>query len=325
LAGWPGLARIKSVLDLISLSVLTAYALVSLATALVYFMVSTTLGAVITLLPPTGSAPLGVLHPPAASIRRELHDITRRCRRYGTAALLFCVSLGVLLLIGDRDPWSGIAAWTSAVAGLVVSGSVAYAMVRFVRLAMRRRRLRLLLNADLAVAERLGEVQRRGHCVFHAVPVGDLAIDHVVVGPLGVFAIHVVLPARPGVNGVRLTRGMLTFEPDAGEYSLAPITEAYSRLAKELARVVGHRVKLVPALIVPGCRVLSRDDEQYLLTNEQNCVAMVGWKDTDAYLMDDEVAKISEWLAARCRTQRRWPWFRGGQVPQTRSRRPRLA
>ena len=97
-----------------------------------------------------------------------------------------------------------------------------------------------------------------------------------------------------------LTRGSLSFGPDQVAFGLQPVTKAFAGLAKELGRTVGHPIKVVPTLIVPGCKVAASDEERFLLTNEQNCVTLVGWKDSEAYLMDDEIARIAQWLSARC-------------------------
>ena len=304
-----GDAGLIRVLHLPSLPSLIAFALASLAIAVAYLLVSTALAAAASLAVPGAAARPGVRNLPGRFLRQELDDNRARCRRYGTATLLFCASLVVLIPLGQLDPSTDLPAWAATVIALLLLVVLAYGAVRFVRLALRRRRLQWLLDRDLVVAQHLEEVQCRGHRVFHAVPVGNLVIDHVVVGSIGVFAIHVVPLSHPGAEGVRLQRGLLTFHPDGAEYRLQPATEAFARLARELTRAVGHRVKVVPTLIAPGCRVLGRDDEQYLLTNEQNCVALVGWKDTEALLMDDEIVRIAGWLAARCTPPGRRPWW----------------
>ncbi len=287
-----------------SLSSLSTFAAVGLAVAIAYLLAST-VGAGATIMARwRRAAAAGVRHQPAAFVVREIESVDRRLRRHANAVLLFGACVGVLAALGRQDGWLDLPAWGPVTIAALVMVTGAFAAAKGVQLLRYRGRLQSLLDADLAVAQRLEEVQVRGHRVFHAVPIGNRVIDHVIVSATGVFAVQVVLPPRAGALTVTMTRGSLVFGPAHGEFSLQRVTEAFARLAKELGRAIGHPVKIVPTLIAPGCTVAARDDARYLLTNEQNCVALVGWKDTEAYLMDEEVTRICERLAARCRPQR---------------------
>jgi hypothetical protein len=302
------------------LSPLSAFAIASLAIAVVYLGLSTALAATVRVIVPRSTEGTGALHLPGRHIQRELENNRGRCRRYGTAALLFTTSFAALVFLGHADRWVDLPAWTAMLSALLVIAALLSGAVRFVRLARRRHQLRSLLSCELTIAQRLSEVQLRGHRIFHAVPVGNRVIDHVVVGSIGVFAAQVIPPPDRRATGVRLDHGLLTFHPHGAMFPLHEITEAFALLTKELSRAVGHRVKIVPTLIVPGCRVLSRDDPRYLLTNEQNCISLVGWKDSEAFLMDDEVGRIAAWLTGRCTPSSLGLWRRVRRLHPTRPR-----
>ncbi len=123
---------------------------------------------------------------------------------------------------------------------------------------------------------------------------------------------------------VSLARGSLTFGPDHGAFGLQPVMKACGGLAKELGRTIGHPLKIVPTLVVPGCRVAASDEQRFLLTNEQNCVTLVGWKDSEAYLMDDEIARISQWLSVRCQPRQQLAWRFPKSARHVSIARPRL-
>ncbi len=305
-------------------SSLSAFTAVSLAVAMAYLLASTLLAGVGLVLRSRRAAKASLYHQPAAFIVLEADGIDRRLRRHRTAVLLFAVCFGILALLGRQHGWPELPTWGWVTVAMLVAVVGTFAAAKAVQLVRYRRRLQSLLDADRVVAQRLDEVQLRGHRVFHAVPVGDSIIDHVVVGPIGVFAIQVVLPARPGAVTVSLARGSLTFGPGHGTAGLQPVIRGCAGLARELGRTVGHPVKIVPTLVVPGCKVVASDEERFLLTNEQNCVALVGWKDSAAYLMDDEVARISQWLAGRCQPRQQFAWRLPKRTLHASIARPRL-
>jgi hypothetical protein len=287
---------------------LGVFAAVGLAIALSYLMLSTTCAGVLMLVRSRRAASAGLRHAPGAFIALEIKGIERRLRRQATAVLLFAASFGALVALGSRDEGAGRSLWVPAAIALLVVATGAFAAAKGIALNRYHRRLRSLLQTSRQVAQRLEEVQRRGHAVFHAVRVGDRAIDHVIVGPLGVFAAQLVMPPRAGATSVSMARGSLFFAPAHGEFRLQPATEAFACLAKELGRVVGHAVKVVPTLVAVGCRIATRDEDRYLLVNEQTCVTLVGWKDSSAFLMDDEITRICEWLATQCQREPGWAW-----------------
>ncbi len=289
-------------------SSLSAFAAIGLAVAIAYLLASTVCAGVLLVMRSRRAAKSPLHHQPAAFVVREIDSTDRRLGRHRTAVLLFCICVGLLVLFGREDGWPAQPTWGWATIAVLASVVGAFAAAKAVQLVRYRTRLRSFLDADRAVAQRLDEVRLRGHRVFHAVPIGDGIIDHVVVGSIGVFAVQVVLPPRRGAVTVSLARGCLTFGPDHGAFGLQPVIKACAGLARELGRTVGHPIKIVPTLIVPGCKVAASDEDRFLLTNEQNCVTLVGWKDSAAYLMDDEIARISQWLSARCRPRQQLAW-----------------
>jgi hypothetical protein len=73
----------------------------------------------------------------------------------------------------------------------------------------------------------------------------------------------------------------------------------------------------------PGT-IAASDEARFLLTNEPNCVTLVGWKDPGAYLMDDEITRISQWLSARCQPRPRPAWRFPRSALHASVARPRL-
>ena len=290
---------------MLSIDSLSVFAAAGLAVAIAYLLFSTACAGLLLLARARRAATSGLRHTPGWYFAREIGDAERRLRRQVTAMLLFACSTGVLAALGRTDP-PALPGWGAPAIALLLATAGGLAIAKTVALVRYRARLLILLEACRRVAQRLEEVQRRGHLIFHSVVVGTRIIDHVIVGATGVFAVQLVVPPRDGALTVSLARGALHFGPAHGTFSLQPAVEVFARLAKELARTVGHPIRIVPTLIATCDRVESRDDSRYLLTTEHTCVTLVGWKDPAAFLMEDEVTRIADWLAARCQPPRRW-------------------
>ncbi|TVS21190.1 MAG: NERD domain-containing protein, partial [Planctomycetaceae bacterium] len=81
----------------------------------------------------------------------------------------------------------------------------------------RRRNMQLGYDCELAVAQELNALARKGYYVFHDVPADGFNIDHVTVGPTGVVAIETKGRPKPlGKDGranakMRFEQGRLQF------------------------------------------------------------------------------------------------------------------
>ena len=292
---------------------LSVFAAIGLGVAMAYLLLSTVCAGVLLLVRARRAATSGLRHAAGYFLAREMESIERRLRRHLTAVLLFGACFGVPAALGGTD-LPALPSWGPTAIALLLAATGAFAVAKSIALVRYQSRLRKLFDASRRVAQRLEEVQRRGYHVFHAVTVGNRIVDHVIVGATGVFGAQLVVPARAGAASVSMARGALHFGPAHGAFSLQPAVESFAGLAKELGQAVGHPFRIVPMLIAACGRVESRDDDRYLLTNEQNCVTLVGWKDPAAFLMEDEITRICAWLSERCQQPRRWYW-----------RRPRVA
>lgn len=244
---------------------------------------------------------------PGEVVHQALKITGRRWDRYRTAALLFCVSLALLLSFGRTGWWPDLAPALWAGAGAVVCLFVAVATWLMLRLSGYRRRLKWLLDAHIEIAQRLQEAQLRGNRIYHAVPVGDAVIDHIVVGSQGVYTINLVYPPLKSCTSVEFKRNGLLFMPGAHRNDLVSYRKALVALAKELTNCAGAQVTVQPVVIIPGCRIEETPEDGPLLVSMESCTAFVGWKNREAFLMEDEVARIDEWLSRQTHGQQSRP------------------
>jgi hypothetical protein len=116
------------------------------------------------------------------------------------------------------------------------------------------RRVRLGRDGERAVAERLEALRAEGWEVLHDIVGGDFNIDHVVIGPMGVFCCETKTYRKAGgpdehavFDGERLqVRGCSTS---------GPVTQVRANakwLSALLEKTMRRRVPVTPVLVIPG-------------------------------------------------------------------------
>jgi len=241
---------------------------------------------------------------PGRFIQQEVHELGGRLRRQGTAAIIFCTSLAALLALGRQGWWPELPTWAWLILIAVILSILGYAEIRSIGLAIHRHKLKLLRDDQVIIADRLNEARSRGNRIFHSIPMREGVIDHVIVGKKGIFAIQIVRPPSRKFTSVRLEYDMLIFAPHDIEKGIKNIKK-YKRpvaiLSKRLTTALQHKITVMPIIVVTDCHVESSANPGCLLVNVGSCNMFVGQNDPDAYLMDDEIEKITGWLINRCR------------------------
>ncbi len=227
-----------------------------------------------------------ILFEAAEELRRQVRLTDALGYRQTTAILVFVVCFPTILVLGRRDWWPELPGWGWNALGLALVGAMGYYLHRFILTIRRRLHLAYQRDANIALSHGLLHSTSRGNRVFHSVPVGGHIIDNIVIGANGVYAVSVFAAPRRMAKTVRLKKGQLHFEPGQASVSLAEHRKKVELLARELTPVVGHPVKVLSVIGVPGCQVLPTGSDQDLVVNETSCVMLVGWRVSDAYLMD---------------------------------------
>lgn len=169
-------------------------------------------------------------------------------------------------------PWLFSAAVTTAFAGYewvrfkmqlpyspwtltaLASVAVAIAMWRFFALRPVMRRLKLGLQGELVVGQYLDRLHADGYQVFHDIEGQNFNLDHVLIGPAGVFTVETKTWNKPHANakvtfdGERLLIGGKEAERD-------PVTQARAQAAwlrVQLHESSGRDFDVRPVIVFPG-------------------------------------------------------------------------
>ena len=73
-----------------------------------------------------------------------------------------------------------------------------------------------------------------------------------------------------------------------------------TRLEKEIAQLLGHKVRVRSVIAVPGWEIGEQSSDKHLLVNERTIPMLRGWRDQSDYLMNEDVDALQKELTARC-------------------------
>ena len=259
-----------------------------------------------------------LLRSPGSSLRDALQAVGDKVDEY--------------LLLGATVPFGGPAlylwqAWLAdrpvTVPGLtvvtVLSLAVAlYAGVRLTGLYHHRRILRLALDGELAVGEELTQLLSRGFRVYHDFPAEGFNIDHVVIGPTGVFAVETKARSKPtSGDGKRdatvvFDGRQLVFPWGAEAHCLEQAARQAAWLQRWLRQAVGEPVPVQAVLALPGWFVERKGRGAVLVFNPGETMALFP-KMSGARLDEKQVAQVAYQVEQRCRTVEPQRYGGGGE------------
>ena len=247
-----------------------------------------------------------LLRSPAHSLREELDDLRWDMVFYLMmgAVLPLVLYAGYLqqLILGVTASWLHI--------GLLViagAGFTAYATFRVIKAVRQAYRLRLGIDAELAAGEELNKLVRDGFWVFHDIRgESHFNIDHVVVGPTGVFAIET--KGRPKLQrGVEQDGHKVQYDGKSLRFpswrESKPLQQAELNatwLGRWLSSAVGEPVSVQPLVVLPGWYIDRTSGEGMPVINEKQATGYVS-KQRRGRLSEKLVQQIAHQLDQRCR------------------------
>ncbi|MDF1554525.1 MAG: nuclease-related domain-containing protein [Deferrisomatales bacterium] len=128
----------------------------------------------------------------------------------------------------------------------------------FLWLPRHRKRLRAMrqgLDGERAVAEYLDRFRERGYHVFHDVVGESFNIDHVLVGPTGLYTIETKTISKPAKGSPRVMFEGETLRVGGHKPDRDPIVQAKAQaswLAELLGKPGGRKVTVQPVVFFPG-------------------------------------------------------------------------
>lgn len=203
-------------------------------------------------------------HSPGQQLRDALSNAGLDAAEYAALGLFV-----LPLAAGSYAAWWGATGSTpQRDAALLLAGATVvlqcWVLGRLWSVLRRARRLRYGYEAELVAGQELNGLGGHGYRVFHDVPLGERSakVDHVLVGPAGVFAVQTEARPRRGDAGER----EVTYDGASLRFArrreTAPLEQAIAqagRVHEWLASAVGEPLPVQPVVVLPGWRVRRTD------------------------------------------------------------------
>lgn len=142
--------------------------------------------------------------------------------------------------------------WTATI---VAALSVGFFGWRVLRYRPQLKRLRLALDGELAVGQFLEALRERGYKVFHDLVSESFNVDHVVIGPAGVFTIETKTWSKPARGEARIAFDGERLSVGGREPDRNPVVQAIAQagwLRELLTESTGRRFDVRPVVVFPG-------------------------------------------------------------------------
>lgn len=197
---------------------------------------------------------------------------------------------------------------SSIVVGIITWGCfTVYYIQRIFRLLSERRDLRLGLDGELAVAEELNKLMFDGYHVYHDFPAAKFNIDHILIGPAGVFAVETKTRSKrkdaSGKSSANVTYDgkKLSFPSGYNVNALTQAKDQASWLAKWLSSAVGEKVSVEPIVTLPGWYVKRVRPDGIPVLNPKKEIHTYITSKHKAVLSDVMIDRIVHQIDQRCR------------------------
>jgi len=116
-------------------------------------------------------------------------------------------------------------------------------------------RLAMARNGEIAVAQTLEKMRGRGYGAFHDVQADDFNIDHVLVGPTGIYALETTTQPRPESEDpvVRFEGSRLLVDGEEPDRDPVDKAKAEARWVRDKLRdATGIQFPVHPVVLYPG-------------------------------------------------------------------------
>ncbi len=249
-----------------------------------------------------------LLRGPGESVRQRLAIVDAKLDLYLLLLIFSPVLLSAFLVVGQETcgvPTSSLSGWLLILFLLAVALLLSLLFLTLQLLATRRK-YSLDLDCELAVGQELNSLMRQGCAVFHGFPGDGFDIDHVLVGPSGVYAVATNGRAKPNKRRVDIEDrvfydGKVLSFPSWSESSpVDRVKRQATWLADWLTRVVGEKVLVKGIIFLPGWIVEANGRHEISVVNEKN-VLFLGKPRGDNLLNDESVQRIAYQVEQRCR------------------------
>ncbi|MGD9334283.1 MAG: nuclease-related domain-containing protein [Desulfobacterales bacterium] len=185
-------------------------------------------------------------------------------------------------------------------------GFTVYCLTNLLKHLNLRRSYQLGYEGEIAVGQELNQLMRYGYHVYHDFPAGKFNIDHIVVGPPGVFAIETKARSKPTSKDrkadakVKYDGKCIKFPHDTDVQSIEQARRQAEWLSKWLRSAVGEAVGVRPVVALPGWFVERTASGGISVINPKNFRSIA--KPIEVNILSESmISRIVHQLEQKCR------------------------
>ena len=246
------------------------------------------------------------LRAPGQSLVEKLDDINEDLTAYMT--MLFTMPIlfyafYISALYFQRRPISlNLALVYIVIGGLFIVGLV----VKMARLLSVRRKTRLGYDGEVATDQELNRMMMQGYHVFHDFVAEKFNIDHIVLGPAGVFAVETKARSKP-TSGNRTEDAKMTYDGKClyfpGWRESKPLEQAKNQavwLERWLASCTGEKTVVRPVVALPGWFITRTSSKGMPVINPKQFLSID--RPLNGKMLDStQITRIVHQIDQRCR------------------------
>lgn len=247
------------------------------------------------------------LRPPGESLRKKLEELNEQFDEKFAVAFMLCIGAatfaGAVVAFGKAEPL------LLGFSALVAILAAAFAAKSLSRIQRQLWDYRLGFDGERAVGETLNRLIADGFEIFHDMPFEGFNIDHIIVGPPGVFAVETKTRRKPAeLKGtskatVIYDGAVLTFP--RGYVNTNWIEQAQfnaKKLSEFLSSAIGEPTTVKPILTLPGWFVERRGRGSVNVLNPKEIQR--SFRTDGPFLPPDRIQRIVHQLTERCRIEK---------------------
>lgn len=247
-----------------------------------------------------------LLRPPGQSLRLRIEEISNTLDETLLVVTLVPSLTGGVILSRGLLSGRGLETFWIWVGGILWVCFTAYYVGKIFKLLSKRRDLRLGLDGEMTTAEELNQLMRYGYYVFHDFPADRFNIDHIIIGPAGVFAVETKTRSKGIMRGkqgamVIFENSQLKFPNFEESESIRQVKDESKWLTQFLGKSVGKPVTVKPILAIPGWFVERRTkDPSIMVINPKEVAKHVT---SNTIVFDEQtIEQVKYQVEQRCRT-----------------------
>jgi hypothetical protein len=187
--------------------------------------------------------------------------------------------------------------------GALSIGFILYGTNKIKRLKTRKRRLYKIYEGQTAVAQEINRLISDGYRIYHDFPTDRFHIDHILVGPSGVFTLTTkVIPrlVHPRAKAVMLDSQRLVFGNKSDNRTVPYAAFQASWLAKWLLTATGEAIAVQSIITVPGWRMKTLRPSSVLAVEPSDIAEAVS-RSQGYRLSEKTIRLVCEQVEAKCR------------------------